>query len=656
MCGIAGVVSERGITDEQRLTVAAMLDDLSHRGPDGRGTWSDENAALGHTRLAIIDPHGGKQPIANEDGTVHIVANGEIYNHQELRRELEARGHRFRTRSDTEPIVHLYEEVGPACVERLRGMFAIAIWDAPRRRLLLARDPVGVKPLYHARIGGTIIFASQLNALLRFQQLQRTVDLQSLHNYLTYHYVPSPRTILEGVSKLGPGQRLLARAGAHSIENYWDVDFQADDRPTDAEWLSRLEDGLLNAVRAQLLSDVPVGAFLSGGLDSSIVVAAMARASSPPVSTFTAGFDDPRFDERRPARSFAQRLRTDHHEQIIRPDPCEIVVKLAACFDEPFADPSAVPTFYISRLASRHVKTVLSGDGGDEILAGYTRYRRHHQERALRYVASNPVARTVIDTCAAAVGGRAASAARNLAAPPDRAHYLSVAWFDPVQTRTLLSGDVARQLQDHDPFDVLASHFARCKSTDPLARSQYVDFKSWLADGVLCKVDRAAMASSLEVRVPLLDLPWVELAATLPKRMKIRHGRGKFALRRIIQSQFGRQSKFCGVARDIALRPKRGFEVPLDDWFKGPLKTLARDMLLSRDTRISQWLDPAAVKDTWRQLQQGRRGIGPRLWALLMLETWARRFLTPWTPTAPSHKPPDPILTHLNKPTVGALP
>ena len=620
MCGIAGIVSDRSLSGDDRATVARMLNRLTHRGPDGRGIRTLRTAVLGHTRLAIIDPEGGKQPIGNEDGTAWIVANGEIYNYKALRSELKSRGHRFTTQTDTETILHLYEEMGPACTQRLRGMFAFAIWDDKRRALLLARDPIGVKPLYYSRCNHSLVFASRLDAILEHPAVERRLDVESLHDYLTYHYIPSPRTILGNVSKLRPAERLIIKNGVQQVQTYWDVPFTVDWLPTEADWMSLIRDGVDVAVENHLVADVRVGAFLSGGLDSSAVVASMARTTAEPVCTNTVGFNDPRFDERGDARRLADRLGTDHREQVVTPDPIDIAETLCECFDEPFADPSAVPTLYASRLARQRVKAVLSGDGGDELFAGYTRYVRQRRERTLRRLTTNSYARGIVLACGAATGRRAAQAARNLTADGDRAHYLNVAWFDPAETDDLLADDVAHALRDHDPFEVLGEHFSNCLADDPLARSQYVDLKTWLADGVLCKTDRASMACGLEVRVPLLDLPFVETMARMPDHLKIHQGRGKYALRRAMEPILG---------PEVVDRRKRGFEVPLDDWIAGPLRGLVEDTVLASDARIAQWLRPEAVRNVWTQLNSGRRGLGTRMWSLLMLELWSRRCLTP---------------------------
>jgi len=619
MCGIAGIVSDRTLSHGDRDTVRRMLSGLSDRGPDGRGIRTLRTAVLGHTRLAIIDPESGQQPIGNEDGTVWIVANGEIYNYRELRRELESRGHRFTTSGDAETVLHLYEELGPACVRRLRGMFALAIWDDRQRALLLARDAMGIKPLYYARCGAGHVFASRLDAVLEHGEVSRDLRADAVHDYLTYHYVPSPKTILRDVMKLQPAEYVIIKDGSARAQIYWDVPFTPDTGRSEADWMDIIRDGLEAGVAHHLVADVAVGAFLSGGLDSSAVVSTMARICGRGIGTHTVGFEDPRFDERREARALATALDADHHEGVVRPDPMNMIDEIASCFDEPFADPSAVPTLCASRLAREHVKCVLSGDGGDELFAGYSRYLSQQRQRALRRLAHRPYLRPVVQAAAHLPGHRVQSAVRNLAADLDHAHFLNVAWFDPEETRALLNSDVASQLEQYDPFQVLQPHFANCPARDVLARSQYVDLKTWLADGVLCKTDRASMACGLEVRVPLLDVPFVEAVSQLPESLKIRDGQTKYALRRAMEPVLG---------PDVVGRTKRGFEVPLDAWMTGPLRPAVLDLLLSPNARINEWIDADVARRTFAQLEGGRRGLGARLWSLLMLELWAERVVS----------------------------
>ncbi len=634
MCGIAGVVRFGGLQDEDRLAASRGLVRVSHRGPDGEGVHDDGIAVLGHRRLAIIDPAGGHQPIGNEDGSIWVTANCEIYNHRVLREELEAGGHRFQTGSDAEVLVHLYEAYGDCFVEKLRGMFAFALWDNRRRRLLLVRDAIGVKPLYFGSIGlGScategVVFASRLDAVIEHREIPRRVDEAALHEYLTYHYVPSPRTILRDVCQLSPGERVVISAEGTSRTTYWDVSFAEESQRSEEAWCRRIRDGLSETVRTHLVSDVPVGAFLSGGLDSGAIVWNMVQVHGAGFDSFTAGFDDPEFDERIEAGALADRLGVHHHACMVRPEATHVVETISEVFDEPFADPSSIATHAVSGLASGMVKTVLSGDGGDELFGGYTRYIRRHRQRSVTNVLQR-FGRIDGLRRLRELGGasqpwssglkRLSAALDGLSADDDFAHYLGMAWYHPWDTVSLLRPETVERLGDHDPYNVLRQHFAACDAQNPLGRGQYVDMKTWLADGVLCKVDRASMAHGLEVRVPLLDTHWVQSMAVLPASLKIRGGRGKYILREAIRSQLGEQ---------VSSGRKKGFEAPMDEWFRGPLREMVQDILLSPDARIYEWLGADAVGRCWRTFvaSKGSR-LGARLWAMLMLELWLRRHI-----------------------------
>ncbi len=623
MCGIAGIIADHRLTQDDHDVMSNMLDTLAHRGPDGVNRYNDDRAILGHTRLAIIDLDTGIQPIRNENGSLHIVANAEIYNHRQLRSQLESRGHRFRTNSDCETILHLYEDHGPNCVTKLQGMFAFAIYNSDTRELFLARDPLGIKPLYYTRTRSHWLFASQLDAILQHPSVPRDIDLESIHLFLTYHYVPSPRTIIKNINKIPPATTIHIKNNHTTTTNYWDVNFTANNTRTDQDWLETGRQTLHDAVHAHLESDVPVGAFLSGGLDSSAVTHAMSRIQREPVMTHTVGFNQEQFDERNDARKLAATLRTDHRDQCVRPQPLEITDIIANAFDEPFADPSAIPTFYASHLARRRVKTVLSGDGGDETLAGYSRYLQLHRQSGIRRPLSAPRIRRLLNACAKPFSPRLRAITDNLTADTDLAHYLNVAWYHPNDTLRLFNDDTTAQLAHHDPFPVIKNALANCNTTDPIARCQYADIKTWLADGVLCKVDRASMANSLEVRVPLLDTRWVQFTAALPNHLKFQNNHGKHLLRTMMQPILGDQ---------VTNRPKKGFEVPLGHWFKGPLHDLAADLILAPNAKITEWLDHDEINRNWTCLQNRDTRLGPRFWALLMLELWTKRTLKSATP------------------------
>ncbi len=656
MCGIAGIVRFDGLRPGEQRLGAAMAATLRHRGPDDAGAYVDALASLGHTRLSIIDPAGGRQPIGNEDGSVQVVFNGEIYNHASLAAELRDKGHRLRTHCDTEVIVHLYEELSDAFVDRLNGMFAIAVWDARRRRLVLVRDRLGIKPLYWSWDGERALFGSELKAVLAAGDLDRRVDPRALVDYLTFGHVSAPHAIFEGLRKLEPGCLAVCSASGVAVRRYWDVpmcdDETADERRwtrMDSEpqrhkenkhdlrpsasicgsygeaWIDAFAELFDDAVALRKVADVPVGAFLSGGVDSASIVSAMRRAGGGAVLTHTVGLDDGDHDEREAARAVAGALGTDHHETLIRPDSVSMARRLAGYFDEPFADPAAVPTFCLSEAARRDVKVALAGDGADELLAGYRRYRFDLAESAVR--ARWP---GWLREPAAGVAGwlypkgdwlpralRAKATLQNLSVDAATAHLRSVSIRAGGLPMTLLRPEVLADAGGYDPFDRGRELMARCPSAHPLNRVLYADLKTLLPDDMLTKVDRTSMAVGLEVRVPFLDHRLVELAGRMPVRMKLRAGVGKYVLREMLTRRMGAR---------VAHRRKKGFDVPLDAWFRGPLREMRREVIEGDDAAISAWIAPADVRRIAREHDRGLRSNGRVLWALLTLELWARAF------------------------------
>lgn len=603
-----------------------MAQTLRHRGPDAIGAHHDRWATLGHTRLSIIDIEGGAQPLANEDGSIWVVFNGEIYNHAELREPLIARGHRLATRCDTEVIVHLYEEYGEDFVHRLNGMFAIALWDVRNRTLLLVRDRLGVKPLYWYDDGQRIAFGSELKALLALGDIPQRVDPCAIADYLTFGHVPAPRTIFEGVRKLEPGHLAICREDQVTCRRYWDIPpassaFTPQRNKQAVEQFAALLD---DAVRIRMIADVPLGAFLSGGLDSAAIVAGMTRqAGGGAVLTHTAGFNEHRFDERALARATAARLGTDHRELLVCMDAAGAATQLAWHFDEPFADSSAVPTYYLSQAARQRVTVALAGDGADELLGGYRRYRFTLGEEQWR-------ARLPRTLCAAAgVAGslypkadwlprplRARATLQNLARDPIAAHLHSTSLVGGTLPALLMHGDVQHALGHYDPYQARTQLARRYPSDDLLGRLLYLDTKTLLADDMLTKVDRTSMAVGLEVREPLLDYRLVELAARLPSALRT----NKAVLR-------GTLCQWSHVP--LADRRKKGFDIPIDAWFRGSLRDLSQDAMCSRDARIGQWIEPSAVRRLLAHHQRGWRNNGATLWALLSLELWARTIGTP---------------------------
>jgi asparagine synthase (glutamine-hydrolysing) len=635
VCGIAGIVhTERGHPVDREL-LRRMTGSMTHRGPDADRLHVWAGAALGHRRLSIIDLSTGDQPIFSEDGRVAVVLNGEIYNFRELRAELEARGHVFASRSDTEAIVHAYEEWAEACVERLHGMFAFAVWDERVRRLLLARDRVGKKPLYYVADAERIAFASELKALLQDPGLKRAVHLPALDEYLTLGAVQPPATIFQGVSQLQPGHVLVWDAGRIRTREYWDVPAGPSGGHTEPQALEALGAALTDAVRARLVSDVPLGAFLSGGVDSSAIVEAMTRSATGRVFTVAVGFDDVGFSELPHARAVSRALGTDHHEVVLTPRAAEVLPRLVWHLDEPMADSSIVPSFYVSRAAREHVTVALSGDGGDEVFAGYERryglnrlegrLRRWLPDWARRRVCG-PLGRRYPKADRLPRPLRARYLLQNLGTSFERAYFWDLSVLRPDEKARVVAPALQAELRAHDPFEGFRRHFDRVRGLDPLSRLLYVDLKTWLAADILVKVDRMSMANSLEVRSPFLDHKVIELAATLPPELKFRGRTAKYLLKRYLDGR---------VPQSAIHRPKRGFEIPLARWLRGELRGLGEELLLSNRARNRGYLCPVGVQELWHAHQTGRRDHGPELWAFMVLELWFRSFFDPARPEGP---------------------
>jgi len=633
MCGIAGFVESAGTVspfapDESRALVHRMCDVIRHRGPDDEGVWVDEGIALGMRRLSIIDLSTGHQPIHNEDRTVWIVFNGEIYNFPELRRELEAAGHRFYTSTDTEAIVHAYEQWGTRAIAKLRGMFGLAIWDARTRSLLVARDRVGIKPLYYATSNGRLYFGSELKSLLEAPDLPRDVDLDALDHYLSFLYTPRDGSIFKSVRKLPPGHLLTWQDGRLAVEQYWQMPAAESFRGSEADAVHQLRAVLADAVRCHLLSDVPLGAFLSGGIDSSLVVGLMAEASGARVKTFSIGFDEPAFDELEHARRVAAHFGTDHHEFVVKPDAISILDRLVSHFDEPFADSSAIPTWYVSEMARRHVTVVLSGDGGDELFGGYDRYVPHprvvafdrYSPRALRRVAAIAAAQLPH-------GARGKNFLRHVGRD-DQGRYLdAIRFFGADEKPALLTSDVQRRLAGPDPETRLARHFERFADLPWPSQMMRFDAETYLPEDVLTKVDRMSMAHSIESRVPLLDNDVIAFAAALPASLKIKNGRRKHVLKEVAATL---------LPREILDRRKQGFGVPLGTWFRGNLRELFADTLLSPASLQRGYFQPAFVRQIVQEHLSGKRDHTLRLWQLVVFERWHQQYVNSFPLSSPA--------------------
>ena len=616
MCGICGIF-ESGQKPVEQAVLKRMADTLQHRGPDAEGFYAAPGVGLAHRRLSIIDVAGGAQPLSNEDGTVWISFNGEIYNFQDLTARYLSRGHHFRTRSDTETIVHLYEELGEACFAELRGMFALAIWDERRRRLILARDRIGKKPLYYSWDGRRLLFASEIKAMFAAGGLSKEVDLEAVSDYFSFLYVPAPKTIYRNVRKLRPAHYLVVDASGVREIPYWDLSFNRVRALPEGEWCERFLDEYRTAVKSRLISEVPLGAFLSGGVDSSSVVALM-NEFQPPVTTCSIGFTEESYDEAGDARRFAAALGANHFEEIVKPRAADLVSRLAWHYDEPFADSSAIPTYYVSKIARQHVTVALSGDGGDENFAGYRRYKltmwedrvRSRIPAALRQNVFGPLGRWYPKLGWAPRVFRAKSTFESLARDPLEGYFYGVSCCPPALKAALLAPDVLERLAGYDSQDVLRAYYDRADTTDPLSRIQYVDMKTYLVDDILTKVDRASMANSLEVRCPLLDHKLMELIAQIPSGLKLHNGQGKYIFKRALQSV---------LPGEILSRRKKGFAVPVAEWFRGELKDFAHDSLFQRQNGL---LNNAFVKSCWAQHQRGQRDWSALLWCVLMFRTW----------------------------------
>jgi len=625
MCGITGFVdlwSTKGSPTEPSRVLDVMCRVIQHRGPDDQGVFIKDGVALGMRRLSIIDLAGGQQPISGEDGSATIVFNGEIYNFLELKHQLEARGHVFKTHSDTEAIVHAYEEYGTSCVDYLRGMFAFAIWDDKAQKLFIARDRVGKKPLYYTVTpDGSFVFGSELKSLLQHPNVLRETDPEALDAYLTLGYVPDPLSIFRSIHKLPPGHHLSFAKGEVRVSEYWDFGFTtpAEGRSED-ECLEELRALLDESVRLRLVSDVPLGAFLSGGIDSSTVVALMARHMGQPVKTFSIGFHEDSYNELEYARLTAKKYGTDHHEFFVTPEICSIVDELAWHFDEPFADSSAIPTYMVSKLARDHVTVVLSGDGGDELFAGYTRYLVDRDRSAfarmpglLRKGLMQPLSSHLPH------GTLGRNFIHNISLDPIDRYLDSVSIFTRLNKESLYTDGFREQLRDGDwvtkCFHELAAKVGTRSSLDRLL---YLDSKTYLPGDILTKVDRMSMAVSLEARAPLLDHKLIDFVTQIPASMKLAGDETKHILKRAVSDL---------VPTEILNRPKQGFGVPVQEWINQQLRERMHETLCDSRTRERGYINSAYLEVLLDEHERGRRDHSAGLWALLMLELWHRQFV-----------------------------
>jgi len=633
VCGIAGIVNSDG-REVPAERLEAMADLMYHRGPDDAGFYFSEKhkgAGLAHRRLSIIDLEGGHQPISNEDGTVWVVFNGEIYNFQELTRLLLARGHTFSTKCDTEAIVHMYEEKGEGVFQYLRGMFAVAIWDDRTGKLLVGRDRLGQKPLFYWRQKDTFAFASEVRALTVLDGFPRRVNAEALHHYLTFQYVPTPMCIFEGVQKLPPAHYGVLEDGKLRVKRYWSAPFDREIPAGEKSYVEQLRTTLTAATRMRLMSDVPLGAFLSGGMDSSITVGLMSSLVEEKVRTFSIGFREKRYDELEYARLAAERFGTEHREFVVEPRALEVLPRLVWHFGEPFADSSAIPTYYVSQQTRRFVTVALTGDAGDECFAGYPRYKATKMAswfdampRALRGVAASRIWQHLPASVEQKTIRRRLKklmAALNL--PPEERYLRWICIFDDEAKDALYTPDFAARVAGNRSAEILLSAYRRLRTRDFVTRTTFVDMMTYLPDDLLVKVDITSMACSLETRSPFLDHKVVELAARMPVALKLKRLKGKYILKKAFAHM---------LPARIVKRPKMGFGVPISVWFRESMKDFVRDCLCSKRARERGIFEPKAVRRLIDDHVAGRFDHGYRLWALLMLELWSRMFIDAESP------------------------
>lgn len=628
MCGICGKIYHAADKKVDEALVKKMSSVLNHRGPDDEGVYVKRNVGLGHKRLSILDlTSAGHQPMSNEDGSIWIVFNGEIYNYLQLRDTLQAKGHTFSSHTDTETIIHLYEDKGVECVHDLRGMFAFAIWDENKQRLFLARDRAGKKPLVYTHTNEGLLFASEIKSLLIDPSVKNDIDYSSLHHYLTYQYVPGPLTIFKGINKLPPAHILVYQRGNITIKRYWKLSYQNKlQLPSVKDYGARFLEVFQEAVRIRLRSDVPLGAFLSGGIDSSLVVAMMSKLMDYPVKTFSIGFEEEDYNELKYARIIANKYETDHHEFIVKPDAIEILPKLIWHYNEPFADSSAIPTYYVSKVTREYVKVALNGDGGDESFAGYERYladkladyyrfipkffREQIIKKALNYIPYSTNRRNFFRRLKRFIKG--------ISEVPERRYVRWICFFDNEMKDDLYTPSFKEEVNDIDSVDLTVEWYKKTDAKAFIDKTLFVDVMSYLPEDLLVKVDIASMANSLEARSPFLDHKVMEFAASLPSDLKLRGIETKYLLKHTLSDI---------LSKEILGRRKMGFGVPLDVWFRKELKEMAYDVLLDKRCTERGYFEREAIQRMLDEHVSEKYDHSYRIWALLFLELWHKMFI-----------------------------
>ncbi len=625
MCGIAGFTRFFNPFGDQS-TLEKMGHVIRHRGPDAGGIYLNDNVGLCHQRLSIIDlSSSGDQPMFSQDNNYSIVFNGEIYNFPELRKELQAKGYTFSSHTDTEVILGLYQEYGTECISRLNGMFAIALWDNIKKELFLARDRIGKKPLYYYSDGQDIVFASEIKAILQVDNIPREIQLDALYDYFTYQYIPDPKTIFKNIHKLKPGCWMIVSRDGIKEKQYWDVSFKDVSARSQQETSEELLNLLRESTQRRMISDVPLGAFLSGGVDSSAVVGLMAENSSKPVTTCSIGFDSKKYDEVQYAKLIAEQFSTDHHELTVKENVAAHIEDIVSYFDEPFADPSLIPTYYVSKLARQEVTVAIAGDGGDENFAGYEKYSVDNFENRLRNLFPAFIRNTLFQPMAQLLSTQNNVLFRKghtlldtLSKTPEHGFFLSNSFCTDKLWDQLANQQLKTNLQDYHPSAITESYYHQADTDDHLSKILYTDIKTYLPGDILVKVDRMSMANSLEVRAPILDYNIVEYAAQIPSNLKLHHGEKKYILKESFKAM---------LPSDILYRKKMGFSVPLADWFRNEIKDFAETKLFQADNGLANYFQIKELKNIWETHQSGSRDYSTILWSCLMFELWFQEYM-----------------------------
>jgi len=620
MCGITGIVQFNRDKAIAPAVLKNMCDSIYHRGPDDDGLYMSRNVGLGFRRLSIIDLSTGHQPLSNQNDSVYIVFNGEIYNYLEQRQKLIQKGYIFKTTTDTEVILHLYEEYGVHCLQYLRGMFAFAIWDSNKQQLFCARDRFGIKPFYYYSDQEKFVFGSEIKAILKSNDIDKTISIDALDSYFAFGYITSDLSIYKNIKKLQPAHYLLLSLKDKpviEINRYWEIHFDPDYSKSENRWKEEIEACFSETVKLHMISDVPLGAFLSGGIDSSSVVAMMAKNSDRPVKTFSIGFNEQKFNELKYARELANKYGCEHHEQIVEPESIGLLSKLVSAYDEPFADSSAIPTYYVSQLARKHVTVALSGDGGDELFAGYTGYTKFKKIRSFPLNFRGSIANKVIwgnihNLIPHSTKGKGLM--YFLSQPKEYAFAYQTSWTEQERSELFGHSDENRNKLATELFKV--GILQNKKNHDFISNLQYLDMKTYMVDDILTKVDRASMMNSLEVRVPILDHKFAELTFKIPSELKLKRNEKKYILKKAMENY---------LPQSILSHPKQGFGVPLSLWFKGDLKEFVNDTLLSQHALISNYLDTNYVKKIVLEDRKGKRDFNSKIWSLIIFEEWLKQ-------------------------------